>query len=146
MVLKGRLYGFTLAEVICALGVLGLTILVLLGLLTGSFATNDKSEEDFTSISVAKRVMNDLKSRPYAELADLVMHPPLPLKTVVDGRDYNCITKVKARSGPIPNLRLLELTVRLEWLESTTLGAGGSKIERPAFLELQSIVSPGGVL
>lgn len=138
--------GFTLAEIIVALGFLTVVLLSLMGLLTSHYAMQSKSEESLAAGHLALAQMESWKSRPFSELAALVSSPAPPIDLVRDGREYRCRLQVTPHPASAPQMRLLHLSVRLDWQESTSLSGLGGVTARPAFFELESLVAPGAAL
>ncbi len=143
-----RLRGFSLAETIIAISVLAILVMTLGGLIATGLASSDKGEEGITAVHVAESEMSRWKSRPYSELFALSGQtlPPEPRSS--DGREHRCAVTVKPLM-PVnlnPSGRVLCLTVKVEWVESTALGSGGTRTERPASLVLESVVGPGASL
>lgn len=140
--------GFSLAEAIIAIAVLGIIVLTLGGLITSALVSNDKGEEGIAAVHVAESEMSRWKSRPYSELFALSGQTTAPLSRSSHGREYQCFFTVNPLppASMNPGGKVLCLTVKVEWKESTTLGAGGTRIERPASLVLESAVGPGASL
>jgi hypothetical protein len=143
---RSRSPGLSLAETVIAIGVLAVIVLFLIGLIVTSFAVQDKGDENLAAVHLAESEMNLWKSRPYQEVAALAPGPTPAVLKISDGREYRCSLSVAPLASDNPDGRILRLTVRLDWTEATGVGADGVKGQRPAWLELQSILSPGVAL
>lgn len=136
----------SLAEVVIAIGVLAVVILTLVGLVVTGLSAQDKGEENVAAVHLAESEMDMWKARPYQEIAALVGVASAPSSRISDGREYTCQLKVERLVDDNPDGRILRLTVHLDWMESTGLGEGGSRLQRPVSFELDSIVAPGAAL
>lgn len=123
-----------------------MVILALIGLIVTSFSVQEKGDESVAAVHVAESEMARWKARPYQEIAALPNGVSPTSTRTSDGREYTCQLRVVPLAGDNPDGRILRLTMRLDWLESTGLGEGGTKVQRPAFLELDSVVAPGAAL
>lgn len=143
--------GFSLAEAIIAISILGLVMMTLGGLLTSGLASSDKGEEGISAVHLAESEMGRLKARPYAEILALLGTTSSKTITATDGREYQCSLTVNplndsGSAAPNPAGKVLQLSVTLHWSEQTALGGGGTRSERPASLVLESVVGPGASL
>lgn len=151
MLASMRHRGFSLAEAIIAISVLGLVMMTLGGLLTSGLASSDKGEEGISAVHLAESEMGRMKARPYAEILALSGTTSSTTITATDGREYQCSLSVNpldvtGSDAPNPDGKVLRLTVTLNWIEQTALGTGGTRSDRPASLVLDSVIGPGGAL
>lgn len=151
--------GFSLAEVIVCLGLLGLVLLTIAGLVTSSLSLQDKGGEQVVAAHLAEAELNKYKARPYQEIEAFIASPPAPIMRSVESKDYNCtlvVSRLSDEGALRPTLPstlnldslkpILRLTLKIDWQENTSLGQGGTRIKRPASLELYSLISPGGTI
>lgn len=143
-----RSRGFSLAEILLAIGVLTTLILLLIGLVASGLASSDKGEEHITAVHVAEAEMGRWKARTYSEILALSGQDLAPVPRLSDGREYQCqlVVQPVAPAALNPDGSVLRLTVRVNWQEATALGGQGTRSERPASLELESVVGPGASL
>lgn len=151
--------GFSLAEVIVCLGLLGLVLITVAGLVTSSLSLQDKGGEQLVAAHLAEAELNNYKARPYQEIEALIASPPAPIIRSIESKDYHCTLAVSRLSDEgslrptlpstlnLDSLKpILRLTLKVDWQESTALGQGGTRTKRPASLVLYSLISPGGTL
>ncbi|MCA9778831.1 MAG: type II secretion system protein [Candidatus Eremiobacteraeota bacterium] len=134
---------FSLSEVVFSLGLFAFVAVVVTGILMGSLALQESSEEEVAAGNLARTVLEQWKARPYSEVAALVSTPESPQAFIVDGRDFSSQVTVEplTPAGVNPDGEILVLKVRLDWTELSTQ-SGDGRTERPASLELASVVSP----
>ena len=135
--------GFSLIEVVFSLGLLAFIAVVVTGILMGSFALQESSEEEVAATNLARNVLEQRKSRPYPEIAAFVSTPDSPEVFFVDGRAYaSQVTVLPLTPAALnPDGEVLVVSVRLDWTELSTQ-TGGGRTERPASLEVSTVISP----
>jgi hypothetical protein len=131
---------------VIAIGVLAVIVLFLIGLITTSYSVQDKGEENVAAVHVAEGEMSRWKSCPYQQVAAIAPGSSPAVTKVSDGREFSCRLSVAPLATNNPGGRVLRLTVRVDWTEATGISDKGTKIQRPAYLELESIMAPGAAL
>lgn len=138
-----RSSAFSLSEIVFSLGLFAFISVVVIGILMGSLTMQESSEEEIAASNLARTIIDQWKSRPYAELAALVSSPEPPENHLVDGRGFTSQVSVSVLTpGALnPDGDILVVRVRLDWTELSTQ-TGGGRTERAANLEVASVVSP----
>jgi uncharacterized protein (TIGR02598 family) len=137
--------GFSLGEIVVAIGILATSLLFLIGLLVTNLSIQDKGEAAVAAANVAESVLDSWKARPYAELLALSGTGPISQTETVESRDYVCDLTVSPLQ-PLsvnPGDRVLLLDLKISWTENTVVGQGGTKGARANEFHLQSTATPG---
>jgi len=137
--------GFSLAEIVVAIGILATSLLFLMGLLVTNLSLQGKGEVTVAAANVAESVLDSWKARPYAELLALSGGSPISQTVTVDSRDYVCDLTVSPLqpASSNPGGRVLLLDLKTSWTESTVLTEGATKGARTNEFHLQSTATPG---
>jgi hypothetical protein len=138
-----RSSAFSLSEIIFSLGLFAFIAVVFTGILMGSLTMQESSEEEIAASNLARTIIDQWKSRPYAEVAALVSTPVPPETHLVDGRGFTSqVTVDLLTPGALnPDGDILVVNVRLDWTELSTQTNGG-RMEKAGSLEVASVVSP----
>jgi prepilin-type N-terminal cleavage/methylation domain-containing protein len=140
--------GFTLSEVLVAMGVFSTAALSVIGLLVSNFSVQAKSDELVSATHIGESVLDEWKSRPYSELAALVGLAPVTSTEFLGTTPYECTLTAKPLDSASLNPAgdVLVVQVEVKWVEKTQLTNTGTRGQRVSQLQLQSVVTPGASL
>jgi prepilin-type N-terminal cleavage/methylation domain-containing protein len=128
--------GFTLAETLVAIAILGVGLVALLSSMSWGFATVDASRRSTTALFLAEQRMEQVKAfavstapgQGWAQVSSAVF-PSEGYGTIAGYRDYRRTVTVTANpGGAAPNTKLVEVRVFYRPLTSTGLGPETSAV------------------
>jgi hypothetical protein len=140
--------GFSLAEVLLAMGMYSVAAMSVVGLLVSNFSVQAKSEQVVTASHLGESVLDEWKSRPYSELAAQVGRAPLTETKSVGLTTYACALSAEPLkpSALNPSGETLLVSVEVNWMEKTQLNKNGTRGQGTGNFRLQSVVTPGASL
>lgn len=138
--------GFSLAELMIALGLFAAISLFVIALITSAASSRAKGETAVLATHLAEQEMALAKALPYQDIAARLGTTTPAVTREVGGYSFDHTMTVEALAGAglNPTGQVLVLTVQVDWEERTQLGEGGSRLARPASFRLRSLVAPGG--
>ena len=139
--------GFSIAEVMIAIGIVSALAISLIGLFLSARIATESGDHRTKALALSEEALLRYKAETYAKLQDYLSSPPPSINVVSNGINFSTAAEFERldSSSSSPEYNLIQITTTTTWAEKKSLAIAEESFnaqESESRLSLKTVVGP----